>query len=41
MSVQHQVICDQTALVGVIKQKDSATGELQEHVVGAGKFISA
>ena len=40
MSLQHQVLCDQTALVGVIKQKDSATGEIQEHMVQVDKFTS-
>lgn len=29
-SLKYQVICDDTALVGVIKQTDKATGELKE-----------
>lgn len=30
LSLKHQILCDETALVGVIKQKDKATGELKE-----------
>ena len=30
MSIKHQVLCDQTAMIGVIKQMKKCTGELQE-----------
>jgi len=28
LSLKHQVICDQTAIVGVLKQADKATGDM-------------
>ena len=30
LSVKHQVLCDETAMIGVLKQTEKATGELQE-----------
>ena len=33
LSVAYQTLCDDTALVGVIKQQDKATGELKEMTV--------
>ena len=30
MSVKNQVLCDETAMIGVIKQTVKATGEIQE-----------
>ena len=29
LSIENQVLCDQTAVVGVLKQTNSATGETQ------------
>ena len=37
MSVKHQVICDVTAMVGVMKQENKATGEMQETIIKFGK----
>lgn len=31
LSVKYQVLCDETAMIGVIKQKDKATGDLKEY----------
>lgn len=28
-SIKYQVVCDETALVGVVKQKEKSTGELK------------
>lgn len=33
LSLKHQVLCDHTAIVGVLKQTDKASGELQESVI--------
>ena len=30
MSIKHQVLCEDTAIIGVMKQPDNATGELKE-----------
>ena len=30
LSVKHQVLCDETAMIGIMKQTEKATGELQE-----------
>ena len=32
-SLKYQVLCDQTAIVGVLKQTDKATGELQTSTI--------
>ena len=37
LSLKYQVLCDQTAIVGVMKQTNQATGELQESVIKFGK----
>lgn len=37
LSLKHQVLCDETAMVGVIKMKDKASGELVETKVTFGK----
>ena len=28
LSIEHQILCDETAIVGVLKQTDKATGEI-------------
>lgn len=33
LSINHQVLCDLTAIVGVQKQADKATGELVESTI--------
>ena len=30
MSLKHQVLCNKTAMIGILKQTEKATGELQE-----------
>ena len=37
MSIKYQVLCDETALVGVMKQTVKATGEVQETNIEFGK----
>ena len=37
MSVQYQVLCDETAIVGVQKQLNETTGEMEESTVNFGK----
>ena len=37
LSLQYQVLCDHTAIVGVMKQTNKATGELQESEIKFGK----
>ena len=37
MSLKYQVLCDQTAIIGVLKQQDKATGEMQESIVNFSK----
>ena len=32
-SVKYQVLSKETAMVGVVKQKKKATGELEEHII--------
>ena len=29
-SLKYQVLCDQTAMIGVVKQKEKATGEIKQ-----------
>ena len=31
LSLRYQVLCKQTAMIGVVKQKEKATGELKEY----------
>ena len=31
ISLKYQVLCKQTAMIGVVKQKEKATGELKEY----------
>jgi hypothetical protein len=38
-SIKYQVLCDQTAFVGVVKQKDKASGEMKEFAVEFGKTV--
>ena len=40
-SKKYQVLCDHTAFVGVIKQKDKATGQMIEFGVEFGKSVAA
>ena len=37
MSVKYQVLCDATAIIGVMKQTDNVSGELQETTIKFGK----
>jgi len=37
LSLKHQVLCDETAIIGVLKQADKATGELRETTIKFGK----
>ena len=37
LSVKYQVLCDETALVGVIKELDSATGQIKQYEMTAEK----
>ena len=37
VSLKYQTLCDDTSLVGVIKQKDKASGEVKEMTVEFGK----
>ena len=36
LSLKHQVLCDETAIIGVMKQTDKATGELKETTIQFG-----
>jgi len=36
-SIKYQTLCDETALIGVIKQTEKATGEVKEFDVKFGK----
>lgn len=38
-SVKHQVLCDATAIVGVCKQENKTTGEVQESTIEFGKLM--
>jgi len=31
LSLRYQVLCDQTALIGVVKQKAKTTGDIKEY----------
>ena len=33
LSLKYQILCDETAIVGVMKQKDKAAGEMQETTI--------
>ena len=33
LSIKHQVLCDATAIIGVMKQTDKASGQLQEKTI--------
>ena len=37
LSLKYQVVCDETAIVGVMKQANKATGEPEESVVKFGR----
>jgi hypothetical protein len=37
VSLKYQVLCEQTAMVGVVKQKDKSTGEMQSYTIQAGR----
>jgi hypothetical protein len=37
--VKYQVLSDQTAFVGVVKQKDKASGQMKESTVEFGKSV--
>lgn len=39
LSLKYQVLCDQTAFVGVVKQKDKATGEMIDFNIEFGKNV--
>ena len=36
-SVKYQVLCDKTAMIGVIKQKSKASGEMEEITIKVGQ----
>ena len=38
-SVKYQVLCDETAMVGVIKQKSKKTGKMEEITVTFGQEV--
>jgi len=38
-SIKYQVLCEETAMVGVVKQKKKATGELEEYKVTMEKKV--
>ena len=37
MSIKYQVLCDETAIIGVMKQENKTTGEMQETTIKLGK----
>ena len=37
LSLKYQVLCDETALVGVIKELDNATGQIKQYEMTAAK----
>jgi hypothetical protein len=37
LSLKHQVLCDETAIIGVMKQTNKTTGELKETSIKFGK----
>ena len=37
MSLKYQVLCDQTAIIGVCKQENKTSGEVQESTIEFGK----
>ena len=37
LSIQYQVLCEETAIIGVKKQKNKSTGEVKESVVEFGE----
>lgn len=39
-SIKYQVLSDQTAFVGVVKQKDKASGEMKEFAIEFGKRVA-
>ena len=41
LSIKQQVLCDETAIIGVMKQKVKATGEVQEFNVEFGRTQSS
>lgn len=41
LSLKYQVLCDQTALVGVMKHTEKATGELKESVIKFEKTVQS
>ena len=41
LSKKYQVLCDQTAFVGVIKQQDTATGQMLDFAIEIGKSITS
>ncbi len=37
LSVKYQVLSKETAMIGVVKQKQKATGEMREYTIQMGK----
>ena len=37
LSTKYQVLCEETAIIGVLKEENKATGELQESTIAFGK----
>jgi hypothetical protein len=40
-SKKYQVLCDETAFVGVVKQKNKASGKMMEFAVEFGKSVKS
>ena len=40
-SIKYQVLSKETAMVGVVKQKKKATGELLEYTIQMGKSVTS
>jgi len=37
LSIKYQVLCDDTAIVGILKQKKLSSGEMQETTIKFGR----
>jgi len=40
-SIKYQVLCDETAFVGVVKQKDKASGQAIDFSIEFGKSVTS
>lgn len=41
MALKYQILCEHTAMVAVVKQKEKSTGELKEYKIPFGSKITA